>query len=221
MHNGHRQRLKRRFLEQDLDGFDKHNILELLLFFGIPQKDTNEIAHNLIDTFGSLSAVFDAPYSQLTKVPGVGDNVATLIKLIPSLARVYMTDKYKYKLFITSSDLGNYILPRFVGINEERVFVMYLDIKNNLLGSEFAAKGSLTNVSMDFRKIIDGVLKYNAVNVVIAHNHPGGIALPSTDDINSTRALSDALRLVNAKLYDHLVVSDNEFVSFKDSNIAF
>lgn len=74
---------------------------------------------------------------------------------------------------------------------------------------------------MDFRKIIDGVLKYNAVNVVIAHNHPGGIALPSTDDINSTRALSDALRLVNAKLYDHLVVSDNEFVSFKDSNIAF
>lgn len=221
MHNGHRQRIKKRFLDEGLDGFNDHNILELLLFFGVPQKDTNEIAHNLINTFGSLSAVFDAPYSQLKKVSGVGDNVATLIKLVPSLARVYMTDKAKYKLFITSSDLGEYILPRFIGMNEEYVFVMYLDIKNNLLGSEFVAKGSLTNVSMDFRKIIDGVLKYNAVNVVIAHNHPGGIALPSCDDINSTRSLADALRLVNAKLYDHIIVADNEFVSFRDSNIEF
>ncbi len=219
MHDGHRQRLKKRFLNEDLDRFEDHNILELLLFFGIAQKDTNEIAHNLLNTFGSLSAVFDAPHSQLKKVPGVGEHIATLIKLIPSLTRIYIRDKTKCKLLITSADLGAYILPHFFGMSEERLFVMYLDMKKNLLGSEFVSDGSMKNLPIDYRKIIDGVLKYKASNVVIAHNHPGGIALPSINDVNSTKDLANMLSYMDVKLQDHIIVADGDFISFRDSNI--
>ncbi|MBR4949817.1 MAG: DNA repair protein RadC [Clostridia bacterium] len=213
--------MKKRFLEEDLDKFEDHNILELLLFFGVAQKNTNEIAHNLLNTFGSLSAVFDASHSQLKKVPGVGDHIATLIKLIPSLSRAYIKDKTKCKLFITTEDLGAYILPHFLGISEEKLFVIYLDMKKNLLGSEFISEGSMNNVPIDYRKIIDGVLKYKASAIVVAHNHPGGIALPSMNDINSTKELSNILSFMDVKLFDHIIVADGDYISFRDSNIDF
>ena len=106
-HEGHRQRLKNRFLTEGLDSFETHNILELLLFYSIPQRDTNGIAHKLLDTFGSLKGVFEADFEELIKIDGIKENTATLLKLIPEVARAYFHEEMdEQKIFDTAEKIG-------------------------------------------------------------------------------------------------------------------
>lgn len=128
-HSGHRARLRDRFRREgyDLDHFEPHNILELMLFYCAPQKDTNELAHLLIDEFGSISGVFDAPYEELVKVSGVGEYTATFIKTIPALFRVYETDRLKDEAVLDSAQAARrYFIPKFIGRTEELVYVALL-----------------------------------------------------------------------------------------------
>ena len=128
IHDGHRQRLKNRFRQEGLDKFDEIQALELLLFYAIPQRDTNPLAHRLLDHFGTLAQVLEAPVEEQEKVPGEGANVTTLLSLTTAMARYYMVNRVGQATVLTSTEMcGDYLLPHFVGRRNETVFLLCLD----------------------------------------------------------------------------------------------
>lgn len=221
-HKGHRERLKARFLETGLDSFTDVQALELLLFYAIPQKDTNPIAHALLDRFGSLSQVLDAPLEALKKVPGISDHSASLLRLVTELARFYQVDSAQRTEVLTSLDAcGAYLVPRFFGRKVETVFLLCLDAKCKVLCCREIGEGSVNAASISVRKVVEAALSANATTVVLAHNHPSGVALPSADDVQTTRRIAAALSAVEVKLIDHIVVAEGDFISMVQSGYRF
>ena len=218
VHDGHRRRMKQRFLEEGLDSFDDHQVLELLLFFAIPQGDVNGIAHSLIETFGSLNQVLDANVEDLKKVTGIGDHAATLLALVTHLCRYYQVDNAQRNSVLTSLDAcAAYLVPRFFGRNKETVFLLCLDAKCKVLGCKEVGEGSINATSISTRKVVQTALSCNATSVILAHNHPSGIALPSQEDIATTQRIYAALNAVEVHLVDHIVVADGDYVSMVQS----
>jgi len=223
MNEGHRERLKNRFKKFGLDAFEEHNVLELMLFYSIPRKDTNRLAHKLINEFGSLANVLDAPYEYLKRVEGVGDNTATFLKLIPELCKKYLESRGKEIENLEPVDnthkLLKYIMPKLIGKRSEVFLLVCLDNKRKVLFCDIIFEGTVNTTNINIRKIIEVIIRYNASAVAIAHNHPGGIAIPSADDINATMKIKEVLDSMNVKLIDHIIVADNDTVSFSDSNL--
>lgn len=220
VHQGHRSRLKERFLRDGLDNFEEHQVLELLLFYGIPQKDTNPIAHELIERFGSLSAVLEAPPEELAEVPYVGDNVTTLFKLITAVSRYYQVNcAMREKILTTIDECGNYLAPHFYGRQNETVFLLCMDAKCKVLCCEKVGQGGVNSAGVPIRQIVETALKANATSAILAHNHPSGVALPSGEDVVTTRRVAAALDAVEVILTDHIVVADNDWVSMAQSGL--
>ena len=220
VHDGHRVRMKNRFLEHGLDSFDDHNVLELLLFYAIPRGDVNPLAHELVTRFGSLAAVFDAPLDELMKVPGIGENTALLIKLIPQMSRRYMISRTRNDNILNSTEkAGNYLMQFFYAERDEVVYMACLDAKCKVINCKLIFRGSVNSANISVRKLVENALLYNATSVIIAHNHTSGIALPSQEDISTTRKIEDALRAVDIILNDHIIVADDDYVSLADNGI--
>lgn len=220
IHDGHRERLRNRFLQQGLSGFEPINVLELLLFFSHRRRDTNEIAHHLLDRFGSFSGVLDAPYEALCQVEGIGPMSACLIKLVAACTKYYVDDKNKLGTVISSTSLaGEFLVPKFVGSCNEEVYALLLDDKRKVLRCTKLFEGTVNMVPIVVKKIISEVVNVNATAVILAHNHPGGIALPSREDKMTTQRLATVLDELNVQLLDHIIVSDNDFISMRDSGM--
>lgn len=220
IHQGHRERLKNRFRQEGLDNFDEIQVLELLLFYAIPQKDTNPIAHALLDRFGSLAGVLEAPTTDLEQVPGIGAHASTLIALITAAARFYQVRRASTaKILTTVEQCGNYLVPQFFGRRDETVCVLCLDAKCKVLSCRMFGEGSADSTGVPIRNIVAYALSLNASTVVLAHNHPSGIALPSEQDVSVTRLLDAALRAVDIVLADHIIVADGDFVSLVQSGL--
>lgn len=219
IHDGHRQRLKDRFLKEGLDGFTEVQILELLLFYAVARKDTNPIAHTLIKEFGSLSAVLDAPVKRLMQVEGVSIHTATFLNLVKATGRCYEVSKngLSDKPLRTVEDCGAYMTAFFQDRKNETVVLLALDAKLKVLGCRQICEGSVNYASVPIRRVVEMALETGASSVVLAHNHPSGLALPSTDDIQTTRRLAMALKSVDIELVDHLVVADGDYVSMAQS----
>ena len=221
MHEGHRERLKDKFIRDGLDNFEPHELLELLLFFSVPRRDTNELGHKLINAFGSLSSVFDAPIELLQDVKGIGKSSAVLIKLIPEICRKYMEDKFDYHdRIIDSENAGVILMNKFIGRINETVILMLLDSKCKLLFCGVVNEGSVNSCDIYIRKLVEYAIKYNSSMAILAHNHPSGIALPSKNDIETTFAVKEALNLVGVKLIDHIIVADGDYVSIAQSKLS-
>lgn len=222
IHKGHRDRLKKRFLEESLDGFTDIQVLELILFYVIPRRDTNPIAHALLERFGSLSQVLEASVEDLKKVEGIGHEAAVFLNLIPASGRYYMVDKaMQSKVLNTLEQCGKYLLPYFFGRKVETVFLLCLDAKCKVLGCKEIGEGSVNSAGISVRKIVETALAANATAVVLAHNHPSGIAVPSPEDIQTTRRVAAALQAVDIQLADHIVVADDDYVSMAMSGHRF
>jgi len=218
IHDGHRERLKKRFTQQGLDGFADHNVLELLLFYALPRGDTNPVAHRLMNRFGTLAAVFDATEEELVKVDGIGENAARLIKMIPQMSRRYLMSKSNMENIITNTDeAGQFIVPRFYGERDEVVYIICLDAKCKVLYSGLLARGSVNSTNVSIRKIVETAIAYNATGVILAHNHTSGVAIPSREDGEVTLKVQAALDAVDVLLADHIIVADDDFVSMRDS----
>lgn len=214
LHKGHRERLKNRFLENGLDDFTDIQVLELLLFYVIPRRDTNPIAHRLLNRFGSLAQVLEAPVEELKKVDGVGQEAALFLNMIPAAGRYYMVDKTMHcRVLRTIDQCGEYLMPFFFGKKVETVFLLCLDAKCKVLCCKEVGEGSVNSAGISIRKIVETALSANATSVVLAHNHPSGIAIPSPDDIQTTEQLAIALQAVDVHLVDHIVVADDDYVS--------
>lgn len=218
MHSGHRKRLRERFLKNGLDDFNQINALEFLLFFVVPQKDTNPIAHDLLSTFGTIDKVFESPFEELIKINGIGEVAATFLKLIPDISRYYLKIRESGEKYIKNTEeAGAYIIPYFLGINIEIVYVICLDTKGKVLATIKACEGSLKSAFISVREIAKMAFINNASKVIIAHNHPGGVAVPSEKDLSTTNQIYDALKLLEIKLVDHIIVADRDFVSLFQS----
>ncbi len=217
LHDGHRDRVRERFLTDGLDHFNDHQTLELLLFYAVPRRDTNELAHRLINTCGSLSAVLDAPIEILT-ANGLSQNAAVLLKMIPQLSEKYTIDKYyNDDKIITHHNIGERVLPHFIAANEEQVLLLLLDAKSKEQYCGIISKGSVSASEIYTRKIIQLAMKYHSSGVILAHNHPSGVALPSGNDIKATVNLKNALSTVGVRLLDHLIVADMDFLSLANA----
>ena len=218
IHKGHRQRLKDRFLAEGLENFNDINALELLLFYCVPRKDTNPLAHRLLAHFGKLHQVLEAPYEELMKVEGVNPNIATFLTMFYALSRYYAKNRTEeVQILKNIAQCGEFLLPYFHGLQKETVYLLCLDAKCKVLGCKKVGEGSVNSASISIRKIVETALGTNAVSVVLAHNHPSGLAIPSPEDIQTTKRLGRALHAVEIVLVDHLVVADDEFVSIAQS----
>ena len=219
IHDGHREKMRRRFLSGGLEQFADHEALELLLYYAIPRRDTNPIAHALIDRYGSLSAVLAAPVEDLQKVEGIGESAAILLKLVPRLcAKARLADADRQELILnTASRAGAYLLERFYGEQNEVIYQLCLDRKGKLLACKKLGEGNIASAALDVRKLVENAILNSASSVVLAHNHPSGIASPSGEDYAATDRARAALETIGVSLADHIIVADGDFVSLAES----
>mgnify|MGYP003291329837 CR=1 FL=1 len=216
IHQGHRQRLKERFRKEGLEHFSDIQVLELLLFYSVPRRDTNPLAHELLDTFGSLRGVLEANPDDLASVKGMGEGSAQLLALIPQLLKRYLASTQgKEEILDTTMACGRYLVPHFFLAREELVYLLCLDAKCKLLDCRMLQSGTVNNVGISVRKIMEVALRMGATSVILAHNHTSGIALPSQEDRDTTRRLWTALNAAGITLADHIIVAGDDFVSMQ------
>ncbi len=219
IHDGHREKMRQRFLRGGLDAFADHEALELLLYYAIPRRDTNPVAHALMERYGSLSAVLSAPAEDLQRVEGVGESAAVLLRLVAPLCRkARLAEAAGEERVLNSSErAGAYLLECFEGEKNEAVYQLCLDRKGKLLACKRLGEGSVASADVDIRRLVENAILTNATAVILAHNHPSGVALPSDGDYAATARVKDALGAIGIQLADHIIVADGDFVSMADS----
>lgn len=215
IHKDHRQRVKESYMKTGIDAMPDHNILELLLFYGIPYKDTNPIAHDLIEKYHDLNGVLDAPVKELQKINGIGENAAVMIKLIRDICSKYHDNAVNSKINLASSErLYDFIRMKYLGETREIVYMLSLDAHGRLKHCIKVADGTPSTVVSDNRSLIELALRFDVTNAVIAHNHPNGFASPSQADIGATETIAKLFSAVNINLVDHVIVAEDEIFSF-------
>jgi DNA repair protein RadC len=209
--------MRQRYLETGLAGFADHECLELLLFYAIPRRDTNPLAHELMERYGSLEAVLNAPVEDLLKVKGMGESGALLLGLVLKLAERSRLQKDQPIILNATEKAGAYLLRRFAGEKYELVYELCLDRKGKLLSCKLLTQGDVNGAELNIRKLVGNALLANASAVILSHNHPSGVALPSGEDLATTHRVWTALDSVGIELVDHIIVADEDFVSLRDS----
>lgn len=219
-HDGHRSRMRKRYLETGFDSFQDHEILEMLLYNCYTRRNTNDIAHKLLESFGSISAIFEAPVDSLIKA-GVSESVAVYLHMIPDVCRVYYDDRNNSKVKVINEDnICGYFQHKFIGRVDETIYLLLLDSKQKEIYCGVVATGTSCMSDVPVRKIVDLALRYNATSAVIAHNHPSGLAMPSKADINVTKILHTTLATVGINLLDHIIVADDDAYSLRQSALC-
>ena len=215
IHAGHREKLRDRVInEKGFEHFEDHQILELLLFYANARQDTNPLAHELLDRFGSLKGVLEARPEQLMTVDGIGKQQAVLLSMVVPLTRVWHRCAMETPTRIGNSrEAENYCLSILAGERTERFYVISLNAKCNVLGRRKISEGSLSEVSAYPRMVMETALNYNAHSVLLCHNHPGGTCAPSPEDIASTLQLQRLLNGVGILVLDHVIVAGDRTYS--------
>ena len=218
IHDGHREKMRQRFMTGGLDSFADHEILELLLYYAIPRRDTNPIAHALMERYGSLPAVLAAPMEDLKRTEGIGESAAVLLHLVPQVCRRARLAQVGEDQVLNSSErAGAYLLECFDGESREVIYQLCLDRKGKLLACKRLGEGSVASADLDVRRLVENAILTGASAVILAHNHPSGVALPSDGDYTATMRVRAALNAIGIELADHIIVADGDFVSMADS----
>lgn len=216
LHSGHRERLKKRFLETGFSGFNEHQIMELLLFYAYPRVDTNNKAHELINKFGSIPGIFNASYDELTKNGLLTESAAVLIKIILGIIPIYSSTQSKGMEYNDSAKLKTLFEPHFIGLDHEELHLACLDSQLRLIDYQVISRGGLTSSNIDVRRLVEVALAAKSSNVAIAHNHPNAPSKPSSEDIHFTRNLNMVLRFMNINMTDHIIVGEKGSFSVRD-----
>ncbi len=218
-HDGHRKRLKERFLQTGLRGFAPHEALELLLCYAIPRKDTNGIAHRLIDTFGSFERVLNADYEALKRVEGVGENSALLIKLTLESCKYYLASQRDERFTAASTTkTAEFSATLFAGEVNEVSYLLCFDMRQRLINCTKLAEGSVNATEISVRRVVELAALHRAATVILVHNHPDGVAMPSAADISTTKRIFAALAEIGVTLDDHIIVgAGGETISFAEN----
>ena len=218
LHEGHRKREKEQFLTNGLSGLPDHKVMELVLFYAIPQGDVNPLAHRLVDHFGSLAGVFHATYDQLLEVKGIGPNTAALLQLIPAVSARYLAQSTSFDGQIAGTwQYRELLWPLFFGQRDELAYLVCMDGKNKVLATKKLGEGIADAVRIGPRKVLEAALACNATRVALAHNHVSGVALWSDADLDTTLRLKRLLREAGIELVDHLIFAGDDMVSMAES----
>ena len=221
LHTGHRERLRRRFLEEGIDSFEDHQVLELLLFQVLLRGDTNLVAHRLIQRFGSLSAVLEADPQDVASVEGMGAKAAAFLSMIPQVTRRYYHDRVlrdRPKLN-SSSAVAEYLIPLMAGRPEEVFYVLCLDTQCRVVYPALISEGTVKEAAVYPRHVVEVAIRHRAASVILAHNHPAGTSTPSPQDHHLTRLLVQALGPLDIKVLDHIIVASNNAYSFASEGV--
>ena len=220
IHDGHRARKKQQFLQNGIDAFADHEMLELLLYYAIPRADTNPIAHRLLQRFSTLEGVFSAQVEELARVEGMGKNAATLIHfIVPLYRRIRLSTVSNETVLSSTETAGAFFSDRFTGEKNEIMYQACLDSRGKLIALQKLAEGNVEHVAVDVRAIVENALLTHATAVILAHNHPSGIALPSEDDNAMTLHVEKVLSAMGISLYDHIIVADGDYVSTRHNGL--
>lgn len=214
IHKGHRQKLKNQFYEAGLDHMPDHVVLEMLLFFGIPYKDTNPIAHELINSFGSFAGVLRADLDDLKNIKGMTENAACLIKMmLPVFNRYSESLASKTPKLQSPKEIVDYIRQKFNGTYNEIVYALCFDSEHDLISVREIGSGDVSQAFISFRRIAQVALETKTRDIVLVHNHPYSIALPSAEDVETTKRVHDFLLQLKVKLSDHIIIAEQGFCS--------
>ena len=221
LHEGHRQRLRERMLQTNFVGADDYQILEYLLTLVVKRKDTNELAHKLVNTFGNLSKVCDSDIEDLEKVEGITPTIAYFLHSVPFIFRNYKISKTKPKAILNcAQDIFNYLGQAIFHLPREEFYIICLDNGNKVIGQKMLSSGKSTNVAIDMDDCIQYAIKTKAKKVVLLHNHPSSEAQPSVEDLDTTKHLFFRFATTGIELYDHLIVNyEEKFYSFAHDGI--
>ncbi|MEE0927781.1 MAG: DNA repair protein RadC [Acutalibacteraceae bacterium] len=219
IHAGHRSRLKEQIISlAPGEDIQDEKLLEMLLFYGIPRQDTVPIARELMSRFGSLSGVLDADIDDLLTVKGMTRNAASLIKLQRPLSRAYILSKFGDKQTLKSlEEIGEFVLTKYFAVKGECFYLLCLNRLGRIISFEKLMSGNIDSVGVSVRTVLERVLKTEATAVVLAHNHPGGVAIPSPQDLLTTEQIAKALSTVSVNLIDHIIVADDDYISMAQS----
>lgn len=219
-HEGHRKRLRERFAAAGLEAFAPHEVLELLLTYAIPRRDTKPIAYALMTKFGSLHAVLQAPVRELMQVDGVGENAATLLSMMMPLFRAYHKSAEEDQPELKNlQQCLTYCRGLFSGERYEKLYVVCLDGRMRRINTVLVSSGDVNEVPVFARQVLSVASSCNASGMIIAHNHPSGTAAPSMEDVEMTQALSQILSGISVVLYDHIIVSPTDVYSFNRAGL--
>lgn len=219
-HAGHRARLRERFRQTGFQGYAPHEMLELLLTFAIPRRDTNPIAHALIRRFGSLHQVLEAPVEELKQVEGIGEHAASLLSMLLPLMRGYLKSKAGEKAVLSAPDACKaYARGLLLGEGIEHFDVIALDSKDQVIGMERAASGDEGEAAVSVRKVIALLLRQGAAQAVLAHNHPDGGLQPSQADRELTSQMQQVMASVGILLKDHIIIAGTGAYSFRENGL--
>ena len=218
-HKGHRQRMRARVEQYGLESLEPHEALEYVLYITNTRKDTNGLAHVLIDRFGDFAGVLDASEEDLLTVEGVGPSTARMLHLLPQISRYYGRSRTSTTRCIkTTEQMGSYLMAKFAWSDYERAMLVSLDSRKRVRAAVWLREGTSDRVSLDIKNVVAAAIKGGTDAVVLCHNHPNGVALPSLEDMDATGSIARALGLVNVHLLDHFILTDTEYFSMRDAN---
>ena len=216
----HRKRLRERFRKTSLAGFSEYEALELLLTYAIPRKDVKPLAKELIARFGGFDGVLDAPFCELEKIKGLGENSATFLTLLRACTGLYLKRSLIRKKTISSTvALVDYCMAEMKGLKDEQFRTIFLNARNEMVGDEVIQEGTVDQAVVYPRKVMERALHYKATAMIFVHNHPSGSFNPSKEDILLTEALKTAAKSLQLKVHDHLIISKKGYYSFLERGL--
>ncbi len=220
VHNGHRHRIRESYINNGLEILEDHQVLELLLYYCYPRRDMNELAHSILEEFGTLHNLFEADALDICRRCGVSETTGVLFSLVAPLTKRYSQSKWSKRATLdTPARAGKYALSLFHGKTVEHFYVICLDKQKNLINAELMGKGTIDAAPVYPREVVETALKNKAACIVLSHNHPGGHLEPSVEDIAATKKITSALKVVNIAVIDHIIVAGNEYFSFSQKRI--
>ena len=205
-HGGHRNRLRERFVKDGLDGFEEHNILEMLLFYTIPQRDTNEIAHALLDRFGSLEGVFNAKTEELVEVNGTGEYSAQFLSMFSKLIDSYIDDRRQNEIISGIHNITEFIVRKLAFSQTECLMIFFIDNKQSVLSWHYLQEGCVFPDNLDKRTIMRMIMGTNTTHVILARNYIKGQTKLRKNDLTVALTISEMFRTIGVGLFDYIVV---------------
>ncbi len=216
----HRKRLRERFQKTGAEGMHDYELLELLLTFSIPRRDVKPVAKKLISEFGGLSGVLDADQKKLEELSGVGAMSAALIRLVKELYGTYLAENMKKGDVLSSPEsVLKFVRVRLSGMTNEAFMVIYMNVKNEVIDYTMLHEGTVDNVAVYPRRIIESALSRHATGIILVHNHPSGNPTPSREDKALTRDIADSATTLDIRVLDHIIVGKDGYFSVMENDL--
>ena len=221
VHEGHRKRMRERFLNEGPKGFQDHELLEMILYYTDRRKNTNVDAHKLLDEYGSLSMLFEADALDIKRRCDVNEATAVFFGLACEILRRYDSERWKPRMLMDSSDIaGEYCKYLLSSEKRECFYLICLDSQSRLLGTALISMGTVNEAHVYTRSVVESALKYNSRSVILAHNHPGGSLVPTPRDVETTVNIIKALNMIDIYVSDHIIIAGNEYLSMSDKGLV-